>query len=122
MGNIIIPGQAEKKDFVWRESPAERALRKKGHAAKETACLETGNQFTTAFSRKNNAEHAFKLFMKALYDLRMAAADQGWDDEKGVIVFGMQWRNNYEQDEDGEWHEMGSPQHLEAQARKALEK
>lgn len=122
MGNIIIPGQAEKKDFKWQPTPAQKSLEKRGFAPKETACLEAGNQFSAAISRKENAEQAFRAFMKALYDLRMAAADQGWDDAKGIIVFGMQWRNNYQQDENGEWWEMGSPEYLAMQAKKALEK
>src|SRR6266850_3995580 len=106
---IILPNSLGTNDFTWKETPAERSLRKRGHAAKETAILEGGGEFSAVLTRKENAIEAFKHFMKVLQGLRGGAADHNFDDEKGCIIFGVQWRNNYEQDEDGQWHEMGSP-------------
>jgi hypothetical protein len=110
MSNIILPPSfsSKSKDFKWTETPAERSLRKKGHAKREAAILEGGGEFSTVLTRKENAVEAFKYFMRVLQGIRNAAADHKFDDERGCIIFAVQWRNNYEQNEDGEWIEMGS--------------
>lgn len=124
MSNIIIPGRNNPGDndkFKWKETPAEKSLRQKGHATRDVAILEGGGEFPAWLTRKEEAVNAFKHFLHVLQGMRNTAADHKWDDEKGVIVFGVQWRNNFEQDGDGEWHEMGSDAALRKLANKAIQ-
>jgi hypothetical protein len=100
MANIIIKN--------WEETPGERSLREQGHRTKQNAVMETGIEFGADMLRKENAAEAFQKVMKALWEIKNAMAAQGWDDDKVLVVVGIQARNGWEKDCDGEWVEIGS--------------
>jgi hypothetical protein len=111
VANIIIQ--------KWDETPGERSLRQKGHRTKENAVMETGVELGADELRKENAGEAFKKIAKALWALRNQMAEQGWDDDKVLIVVGIQARNGWEKTAEGEWIETGSQNWLDRIANKA---
>jgi len=111
MANIIL--------HDWDETPGERSLREKKHSTKQVGCIESGCQFGMDLLRKDKAMEAFRLIMGALHAVKNAAADQKWDDERVCVTVGIQVRNNWEKDMDGEWVEVGSNQWLDKIADKA---
>jgi hypothetical protein len=110
MANIIIR--------PWGETPGERSLRQKGHRTKQEEVLEIGVEFGADMIRSNNAGDAMKKIANALWNLRQAMADRQWDDEKVLVVMGIQARNGYVKDVDGQWVEEGSEQWLNKIAKK----
>jgi hypothetical protein len=118
MTNIILTPDS----LNWKETPAEKTLRQKGHAAKDQGIMETGFEFGADQTREELLPKTALQFMKALYQLRQAMAAQGWDDDKCIVVVGMQVRNGWEQDGDGQWVQTGSHLKLDKAAKKAMEK
>ena len=115
MGNIILPGPGCGE---WSETPGERSLRQLGHRTVENAIMETGCEFGADELRSSSIGGAMQTIAKALWNLRQAMADAKWDDEKVLIVIGIQARNGWEKSCDGEWIEKGSPQWLARQVEK----
>jgi hypothetical protein len=118
MANIII----NPNSLNWSETPAEKTLRQKGHASKSQGVLETGFDFGGEETRKDNVGNVALQFMKAIYQLRQAMSQAGFDDEKCHVVVGIQVRNGFEKDGDGQWIETGSHLQIDKIAKKALEK
>lgn len=98
----------------WRKTQAEEA----GFTLNQKGTLEWGTQFGAYMLRKEQAGDAMRIIGKGLWELRQAMADQSFDDEKCVVVFGVQVRNGWTQ-VDGEWVEEGSPQWLQRLAEKS---
>ena len=116
MSNIII----NPNTLNWKETPAEKSLRQKGHATKDQGVMEMGFDFSAEDTRKDNIHKPSLEFMKCLYQLRQAMADQNWNDEKCVFVVGIQVRNGWERDGDGEWIETGSHRLVDKAIKKAM--
>ena len=114
MSNIIITPDTLK----WKETPGEKSLRQKGHASKGQVTLETGFDFGGDETRKDTINGPALQFMKAIYQLRQAMADAGFDDEKCHVVVGIQVRNGWEKDGDGQWVETGSHRMIDKLAKK----
>lgn len=110
MANIILR--------PWDETPGERSERQKGHKQTERGIIESGTQMYLSLFRIN-PQKAFQMVMQALHGAKNGAADQGWDDEKVVVVVGFQMRNKWELDVDGQPIEVGSTAWLDMQAAKA---
>lgn len=111
MANIILKN--------WEETPGERSLREKGHRTKQNAIMETGLSVGLNECRSSNVGATMQKIAKCLWELRQQAATQGWDDDKVCVTIGMQVRNNWEKDCDGEWQEIGSNAWLDKIARGA---
>lgn len=116
MSNIILPGGGNGE---WKETPGERSLRQLGHRSTENAIFETGIELGADELRKEHAGATMQKIGKALWALRQKMADLSWDDDKVCIVIGIQARNGYVKDVEGEWVEEGSPQWLDKIADKA---
>jgi hypothetical protein len=114
----MAKGQRFKID-KWRETPAEKSLRLKGHRTEENAVIETGTQFSLAELRVDQSHEAMLKIMKAVHGLKNAAADRKWDDEKCLVVVCVQVRNGWELDQDGIPVERGSSMWLDRIAQKA---
>ena len=112
MANIII--------HPWDETPGERSLRQLGHRTTSQGILETGLEFGGELLRKELIGDAMQRIIKALWELRQAMADQSWDDEKVLMIMGIQARNGWVKDVDGIWQESGSPEWIASQAKKAI--
>jgi hypothetical protein len=110
MANIIIR--------PFDETPGERSLRQKKKSQTQRGIIESGTQMYLSLFR-TDPKKAFEMVMRALHGAKNACADQGWDDEKVVVVIGVQMRNKWEIDVDGEPIEVGSVQWLDRQAAKA---
>lgn len=117
MSNIILPGPGGGK---WQETTAERSLREKGHRDKQHAVLETGMEFCASETRKDQAGDLLQRIAKCVWGLRQKIADMGWDDDKVLMVLGIQARNGFTRSADGEWLEEGSQEWMDRQALKAL--
>ena len=116
MSNIII----NPNSLSWSETPAEKTMRQKGYAAKDQGVMEIGFDFSAEMTRKELMNNPALDFMKCLYQLRQAMADQNWDDSKCMVVVGIQIRNGWERDGDGEWIETGSHRQVDKMIRKAM--
>jgi hypothetical protein len=116
VSNIIIPGGGGGN---WQETPGERSLRQMGHRTSQNAIMETGVELGADELRKENAGASMKKIGKALWELRQAMADQGWDDDKVMVVIGIQARNGWARDCEGQWQESGSQATLDKLAAKA---
>lgn len=118
MANIIL----NPNSLNWEETPAEKSLRQKGYSAKDQGVMEVGFDFSAEQTRKDTMQEPTLQFMQNLYALRQAMAAQNWDDSKCVIVVGIQVRNGWERDGDGDWIQTGSHLQLDKAAKKAMDK
>lgn len=103
----------------WNETPGERSLKEKGHRTKQNAIMETGIAVGLNECRSSNVAGTMQQIAKCLWNLRQLAADNGWDDDKVCVTIGIQIRNGWEKDMDGEWQEIGSNLWLDKIANKA---
>lgn len=117
MANIIIPGGGGGK---WEETAGERSLRQLGHKTTNRGVMEIGLEFGADELRKENVTNTINRIMKTLWELRQAMAEQSWDDDKVLIVIGMQARNKWIKDVNGEWVEEGLKEWLDNQAVKSM--
>lgn len=108
---LILPNGKAK----WEKTLAE----KKGYVKTQHGALEGGCQFPAYKLRKEHASEVLSEIAKKLWFVRQKMADIGWDDEQTQIVVGIQARNKWVEDSDGEWTEMGSPEWLDKQVKKA---